>query len=314
MSKKDLKGKDEGMQKGQITKALSGFYYVTDEEGTIYQTRARGVFRKRKLTPLVGDYVHFESENQKEGTVVELLPRGNELSRPPVANVDIGVVVTSAVDPDFSTQLLDRFLVVLEYNHIQPVIYITKMDLVTEEQEKDIRAYKKDYEKLGYTFVLPEKEETMTKEHVEENFQDLFKDKVVVFMGQSGAGKSTLLNTLNPSLEIKTAETSRSLGRGRHTTRHVELLRLLNGWIADTPGFSSIAFEDIEAEELTQCFPEMWAKRAECKFSGCMHDKEPKCAVKEAVKTREIASYRYEHYLLFLEEIRNRKPDYSKKR
>lgn len=304
----------KSLQKGQITKALSGFYYVTDEDHVIYQTRARGVFRNQDLTPLVGDYVQFESANEKEGTVKKLLPRTNELSRPAVANVDIGVVVTSAVDPKFSSQLLDRFLVTLEYKGIEAIIYITKMDLADKNQVKEIENYKKVYEDLGYTVLFSRSSEPLSIENMEEMFKDLFKDKLIVFMGQSGAGKSTLLNKINPGLELKTAETSRSLGRGKHTTRHVELLPLLGGLIADTPGFSSISFEEIELEELSECFPEMWARRAECKFSGCLHSKEPKCMVKQAVKDGQIASYRYEDYLLFLEEIQNRKPDYRKKK
>lgn len=302
------------MQKGQITKALSGFYYVTDEEGTIFQTRARGVFRKRNLTPLVGDYVEFESDNTNEGVVKTLLPRENELKRPPIANVDAGVIVTSAVDPDFSTQLLDRFLVALESNHIKPIIFITKMDLADPAVKEQIQKYQKEYQALGYPFIVPEAEQALSKEYLNEVLHPFFQQKVVVFMGQSGAGKSTLLNSLAPELELKTAETSQSLGRGKHTTRHVELHPLLEGLIADTPGFSSLSYDDIEQEELTQYFPEMWEKRAACKFSGCLHDKEPKCAVKQAVEIGEIPTYRYEHYLLFLEEIRNRKPDYRKKR
>lgn len=302
------------LQKGQITKALSGFYYVTDDSNITYQTRARGVFRNQDLTPLVGDYVQFESTSQKEGTVKKLLPRTNELSRPAVVNVDIGVVVTSAVDPKFSSQLLDRFLVTLEYKGIKAIIYITKMDLADEHQVNEIEKYKADYEALGYTVILSESNESFSKGKMEEIFKDLFKDKLIVFMGQSGAGKSTLLNTINPALELKTGETSQSLGRGKHTTRHVELLPLLGGLIADTPGFSSIAFEEIEQEELTQCFPEMWARRSDCKFSGCLHHKEPQCMVKQAVEEGQIALYRYEDYLLFLEEIQNRKPDYRKKR
>lgn len=302
------------MQKGQITKALSGFYYITTDEGVVFQTRARGVFRKKKLTPLVGDFVHFESENTKEGTLSELLPRNNQLARPPIANIDKAIVVTSAVDPAFSTQLLDRFLVMLEYEQIDPIIFITKMDLASVKEKEAIFQYQKEYESMGYPFIVSDKEEIVSKDSLEEKLKDIFHGNLVVFMGQSGAGKSTLLNTLKPELELKTAETSQSLGRGKHTTRHVELLPLLNGLVADTPGFSSLAFEEIEKEELTQCFPEMWKKRAECKFNGCMHDKEPKCAVKQAVEKGEICSYRYDHYLLFLKEIKERKPDYSKKR
>lgn len=300
------------LQKGQITKALSGFYYITDETGMVYQTRARGVFRKRKLTPLVGDLVHFESENRDEGTLTEILPRENELKRPPVANVDVGMIITSAVDPEFSLQLLDRFLIMLESKHIQPVIFLTKMDLADAKRVQTILEYKEAYEKIGYSFIVPTSGESLSKKALEVKLEHFFEHNVVVFMGQSGAGKSTLLNTLNPKLQLKTAETSRSLGRGKHTTRHVELLPVLQGLIADTPGFSALAFEEIKKEELTQYFPEMWSRRAECKFSGCLHHKEPKCAVKQAVKEGTILSSRYEHYLLFLNEIEKRKPDYRK--
>lgn len=301
------------LKKGQITKALSGFYYITTEEGKTFQTRARGVFRKKKITPLVGDFVHFESEHSKEGTLTELLPRKNQLIRPPVANIDKGIVVSSAVDPAFSTQLLDRFLVMLEYEQIEPIIFVTKMDLANEQEKEAIYNYQKDYQSIGYSFIVSDERQQGTRESLEVKLKEIFKGNLIVFMGQSGAGKSTLLNQLKPELQLKTAETSQSLGRGKHTTRHVELLPLLDGLVADTPGFSSLNFEEIEKEELTQCFPEMWEKRAECKFKGCMHDQEPKCAVKNAVENGEIRSYRYDHYLLFLKEIQERKPDYSKK-
>ncbi|MFC6465599.1 ribosome small subunit-dependent GTPase A [Marinilactibacillus sp. GCM10026970] len=301
------------MRKGQITKALSGFYYVTDESKTIYQTRARGVFRNQNLTPLVGDYVEFESSNLTEGVIQNLLDRKNELTRPQVANVDVGIIIMSAIDPGFSTQLLDRFLVMLESKHIEPVIFITKLDLLTEEQRLEMLQYQKDYTKIGYQFILAKESETNKKEQVEKIFRDQFGGKLIVFIGQSGAGKSTLLNTIDGSLELKTGETSKSLGRGKHTTRHVELIPLMNSLIADTPGFSSLNFDDIEAEELTEYFPEMWELRSECKFSGCIHLDEPKCAVKDAVDQHTISQYRYDHYLLFLEEIKNRKPRYKKK-
>ncbi|WP_208558726.1 ribosome small subunit-dependent GTPase A [Marinilactibacillus kalidii] len=301
------------MQRGQITKALSGFYYVTDESNTIYQTRARGVFRKQNLTPLVGDYVEFESGNISEGIIQNLLERKNELTRPQVANVDVGIVIMSAVDPDFSTQLLDRFLVMLESKHIEPVIFITKMDKLTEDQRQEIVAYQAEYVAIGYQIILTEKTVEMKKKQVEQIFKEQFGGKLIVFIGQSGAGKSTLLNVIDSSLALKTGETSKSLGRGKHTTRHVELIPLMDSLIADTPGFSSLNFDDIEQEELTEYFPEMWARRGECKFSGCIHLEEPKCAVKKAVEDQVIPKYRYDHYLLFLEEIRNRKPRYKKK-
>lgn len=298
------------MSKGQIRKALSGFYYVYDQ-GKTFQTRGRGNFRKRQLTPLVGDFVQFESLNQEEGMITELLPRKNELIRPPVANVDLGVVIMSAAEPAFSTQLLDRFLAVLESKNIQAIIYVTKTDLINEEENKKLQKIQQDYTNIGYTFILPEPHDD---QEAIEKLTEWFSEKLTVFMGQSGAGKSTLLNAISPHLVLKTGEISQSLGRGKHTTRHVELLPLFDGLVADTPGFSAIEFMDIAADELRECFPEFLAIQDQCKFRGCLHRKEPGCQVKENVKNELIADYRYHHYLQFLDEIERQKPDYTKKK
>lgn len=299
------------MQEGQITKALSGFYYITDEHDVTYQTRGRGVFRLDGITPLVGDHVVFKSDNLKEGTLLEVKPRKNELVRPPISNVDTGVIIASVVGPVFSTQLLDRFLVMLEYHQIAPIIYISKLDIADEAIIEEMAEYKAMYEKIGYPFITLNVDEVDDlKAEVKATFQTYFEDKLVVFIGQSGAGKSTLLNYLNPEFNIKTAETSKALGRGRHTTRHVELLPLLGGRFADTPGFSALKFEDIQTEELSRCFPEMWGIKDKCRFRGCLHQNEPNCAVKKAVETGEIATSRYENYLQILTEIQDRKPKY----
>ncbi|MER2225654.1 MAG: ribosome small subunit-dependent GTPase A [Carnobacterium sp.] len=297
------------MPEGQIRKALSGFYYVY-YQGETYQTRGRGNFRKRELTPLVGDYVLFESGNLKEGVVQDLLPRKNELVRPPVANVDIGIVVMSAIEPNFSTNLLDRFLVTLESKGIQAIIYISKIDLLTDELLQQLKEKEREYEKMGYPIIVPE--QTDNKKSLEE-LTSYFPNKLSVFMGQSGAGKSTLLNSIAPDLELKTAEISSSLGRGKHTTRHVELLPLYGGLVADTPGFSSIDFLELEAEELSACFPDFVEVQDDCRFRGCMHKKEPGCQVKKEVELKTIPAYRYQHYLQFLDEIESRKPRYDNK-
>ena len=259
----------------------------------------------------MGDYVVFKSETLDEGTLLEVKPRKNELRRPPIANVDTGVVVTSVMNPNFSTQLLDRFLVMLEYNKIDPIIYVTKIDLADGEEKEELAQYEKIYTKIGYPFVaLNVNEEENLKDELEKRYHNYFEDKLIVFIGQSGAGKSTLLNHLNPEFAIKTAETSKSLGRGKHTTRHSELFSLLGGLFADTPGFSALQFEEIEPVELSACFPEMHAISEECKFRGCVHQNEPKCTVKNAVEAGEIASFRYENYLQMLAEIQERKPKY----
>lgn len=300
------------MQEGQITKALSGFYYITDStDKKVYQTRGRGVFRLDGITPLVGDYVGFKSDNQVEGTLLEIKPRKNELVRPPIANVDTGVIITSVIEPVFSTQLLDRFLVMLEYRNIAPIVYVSKLDIADEETTKQIEQYKLIYEKIGYPFITINVDEVDDlKAEIVQTFEDYFEDKLVVFIGQSGAGKSTLLNYINPAFNLKTGETSKSLGRGRHTTRHVELMPLLGGRFADTPGFSALKFEDIEVEELSSCFPEMWTRKDDCRFRGCLHQNEPNCAIKKAVEENEIAEFRYKNYLQILKELQERKPKY----
>lgn len=292
--------------KGQIIKALSGFYYVASED-EIFQTRARGNFRNRKITPLVGDEVIFESSNQTDGYLLEILPRKNELVRPPVANVDQGVVVTSLVEPNFSYNLLDRFLVTLEYEGIEPIIFLTKADLV-----KDLAAMKaieETYQAIGYHVITSKAEGEDLLE-----LQRYFPERITVFMGQSGAGKSTLLNRIVPELALETGVISESLGRGKHTTRHVELLPICDGLVADTPGFSSIDFVEIEAVELPKLFPDFLAVASNCRFRECMHLNEPDCAVKQGVAANEIAETRYKNYVQFLEEIENRRPVYKKKK
>lgn len=293
------------MPEGKIVKALSGFYYVLHNEDLI-QCRGRGVFRKNKITPLVGDEVVFQAENDLEGYLLEVKERKNELVRPPVANVDQAILVFSAVEPDFSPLLLDRFLVLVEFNHIKPFICITKMDLAKDDQIQAITEFAEQYRKAGYEVVLTSSE---TEAGIDQLYPHL-ENNISVFAGQSGVGKSSLLNVLRPDLELKTSDISTHLGRGKHTTRHVELIRVGTGLVADTPGFSSLEFTDIEAEELTFCFPEIAKESENCKFRGCLHLSEPKCGVKLAVDAGEIPNYRYEHYLEFLQEIKERKPRY----
>ncbi|MEH7084690.1 ribosome small subunit-dependent GTPase A [Neobacillus drentensis] len=293
------------MPEGKIVKALSGFYYVLGNNKLI-QCRGRGVFRKNKITPLVGDEVVFQAENDLEGYIMEVKSRKNELIRPPIANVDQAILVFSAVEPDFSTVLLDRFLVLVEFNRIEPLICITKMDLTNDDEQKMIKEYKEQYTAAGYKVILTSSETEAGIELLSPHVDN----KISVFAGQSGVGKSSLLNVLRPDLELKTNDISSHLGRGKHTTRHVELIKIGNGLIADTPGFSSLEFTNIEAEDLTFCFPEIQTASENCKFRGCLHVSEPKCGVKQAVDSNEIPAYRYEHYLDFLQEIKDRKPRY----
>lgn len=290
------------MAAGRIIKAISGFYYVKSGD-EIYQCKSRGVFRKRKITPLVGDFVEFD---QDESYIMEVKPRQNSLIRPPVANIDQAIIVSSAIMPDFNPLLLDRFLVLIESKGMLPIIFVTKKDLIPEAQRKDIMDYLETYRQIGYIveFLASKQTEDLTHLH------EYFNDKVSVIAGQSGVGKSSFLNAINPALELKTDDISMSLGRGKHTTRHVELVEVANGLVADTPGFSSLNFDEMIAVDLGECFPEIQDRKHECKFRGCLHHKEPKCAVKQAVESGEISSFRYDHYISFLNEINDRKPRY----
>jgi ribosome biogenesis GTPase len=286
------------MEKGRIVKSISGFYYVLNDDG-IFQCRGRGNFRKKGLTPLVGDFVDFEAANRTDGYILAINDRKNELNRPPISNVDQAILVFSVAEPEFNPLLLDRFLVHVEANNIRPVICFTKSDLLKETAK--LEAYIKDYNDIGYEVVFTS---SKAKSGMEE-LHRLFHNYVTVFAGQSGVGKSSLLNELNPELKLATNEISNSLGRGKHTTRHVELIPFGDGLVADTPGFSSLDFVEIEPEELSNYFPEMKNRAMDCKFRECTHDREPKCAVKEAVKAGEIKQYRYDHYLSFLQEVRD---------
>ncbi|VJE50545.1 ribosome-associated GTPase [Streptococcus pneumoniae] len=283
---------------GQIIKALAGFYYV-ESDGQVYQTRSRGNFRKKGHTPYVGDWVDFSAEENSEGYILKIHERKNSLVRPPIVNIDQAVVIMSVKEPDFNSNLLDRFLVLLEHKGIHPIVYISKMDLLEDRGELDF--YRQTYGDIGYDFVTSKKE-----------LLSLLTGKVTVFMGQTGVGKSTLLNKLVPDLNLETGEISDSLGRGRHTTRAVSFYNLNGGKIADTPGFSSLDYEVSRAEDLNQAFPEIATVSRDCKFRTCTHTHEPSCAVKPAVEEGVIATFRFDNYLQFLSEIENRRETYKK--
>lgn len=293
------------MAKGRIIKALSGFYYVLDGEKVV-RCRGRGVFRKQKVSPLVGDYVEYQSENNQEGYILNIEKRKNELIRPPIANVDQAILVFSVARPSFHSGLLDRFLVLIESKAISPVICLTKMDLLSQEEEQKIQSYCEDYRAIGYQVITTSVKNGTGLDQI----RAVMQGKTSVFAGQSGVGKSSLLNALRPDLHLETKDISDSLGRGKHTTRHVELIEIGNGLVADTPGFSSLELNDIKPEELSSYFPEMSQRSRDCKFRACNHLNEPKCAVRDAVENNEIPAYRYDHYQQFFAEIKERKPRY----
>lgn len=286
------------MQKGKIVKALSGFYYVLSDD-KIYSTRARGLFRKNDESPLVGDEVKFQIENENEGYITEILARKNALIRPPVANIDQLLVTASLKSPDFSFYLLDRFIAYSEANDIEPVIIVTKNDL--SDDEALIESIKDTYSSIYEVHFTD-------KTHIRDDLQNLFGGKISVLAGQSGAGKSTLLNTLLPDLELKTDEISNALNRGKHTTRHVELIEHDGGYIADTPGFSTIEFMNIDKYNIKFCFIDF--NQYQCKFRECLHINEPKCGVKAAVESGELKESRYDSYVKIFNEIDNRKERY----
>lgn len=291
------------MKTGRIIKSLSGVYRV-DVNGEMYDTKPRGLFRKNKFSPIVGDVVDFEVENITEGYIHHVHERKNELKRPPVSNVDHLVLVMSAVEPEFSTQLLDRFLVIAHSYHMRPRILVTKRDITSPSMENKILQTLKVYEDMGYytQFISVE-------DHIDEVFMQWGKG-LVVLSGQSGVGKSTLLNRYFPELNIETQHISRALNRGRHTTRHVELFERKNGFIADTPGFSALDFNHIQKDEVKHYFMEINEYGEHCKFRDCNHINEPKCNVKYEIEKGNIAHFRYEHYLQLFNEIANRKERY----
>ena len=295
------------MAKGQIRQSLSGYYDIFSE-GKTYRTRARGNFRKKGQTPLVGDYVEFKADNENEGYVLKILERKNQLVRPPVANVDCAIVVTACIEPDFSSNLLDRQLVMLSENEIVPILYFSKSDLMDETtKERMLPVF--DYYSKYYRTVVSEKN-MADEELVSALFEEA--GNVFVVMGQTGAGKSTLLNRLDPKLKLETGEISKALSRGRHTTRKVSLMDVKGHLIADTPGFSSFELREIEKERLSSLFEDFNEYSPQCRFRGCLHLNEPDCAVKAAVLEGKILESRYENYKLFQKMIQEQKPRYKR--
>lgn len=293
-----INDKKEIHLQGRIIKSLAGFYDV-ESDGVIYQTRARGNFRKKGQTPYVGDFVEFSADDYSEGYILAIHDRKNSLVRPPIVNIDQAIVIMSAKEPDFNANLLDRFLILLEHKRIKPIVYISKMDLLTSPDE--MIAIQRQYQEIGYPFCTSLEE-----------LLPLLPDKVTVFMGQTGVGKSTLLNKIAPALRLETGEISDSLGRGRHTTRVVSFYDVNGGKIADTPGFSSLDYEITNAEDLNEAFPELRHLSHNCKFRSCTHTHEPSCAVKKAIAIGKLWQSRYDNYLQFLSEIENRRETYKK--
>jgi len=285
---------------GVVIKAYSSYYYVQTGRKVI-TCQVRGRFKKERFSLLVGDEVEYSATGDDKGVIEQILPRRSMLKRPMVANVDQVVVTFAAVNPDISTALVDRFLVLAESSGLDIVICINKLDLADIAELEPITAV---YRGIGYPVILTS---TRSGAGVEELAGRLY-NRISVFAGPSGAGKSSLLNALQPGLALVTGEVSEKIGRGKHTTRYAELLPLSGGgFVVDTPGFSLTEFSDITEPELAYFFPDLAAMAPECKFSTCVHNKEPQCAVKHATAEGRIARQRYDSYLDILGEIRENK-------
>ncbi|MFP4187352.1 MAG: ribosome small subunit-dependent GTPase A [Acholeplasmataceae bacterium] len=318
------------MKEAFIKRIISNQYTIIDADGKERIAHARGKLRyvrvsdkssfnrretkrtKREtrfitISPKVGDYVTYE-ERDGQVLIFEIKPRKNELDRPDVANVDAALLVFSAVNPDFSFRLLDRFLVILSLNRIEPIIVISKIDLIETKElielERDLSYYR---ERLGYGIHFVDSKHRIGIEGLD----PVFKDRVIVVAGQTGVGKSTLVNALIPGLDLRTQAISKALGRGKHTTRHTELYPYKGGYVVDTPGFSKIDLRIFEAPSLKDAYPDFISYADACKFKGkCLHVHEPGCAVKKAVEEGLIPRTRYAHYLSFYQEIEDMKDKY----
>lgn len=272
--------------KGQIIKIVSDLHIVS-YNGKNYDCKCRGKFRKDKIIPKVGDYVIFDLGKK---VIEEVLPRKNSFQRPSVANIDQAFLITSLRLPDFSLNLLDKLLVLMELHNVEPIICITKRDLLSNDELEKIDEVLAYYKNLGYQVIYNTDIDKIKK---------LLNNKTSVFTGQTGAGKSTLLNKLNPDWNLDTGEVSTALGRGRHTTRVVELFEIENGKVLDTPGFSALDFYEYNNEQIRDGFIEF--KDYPCIYKDCMHTNEGECRVKIAVNDNNIMKSRYENYLKFIE-------------
>ena len=287
---------------GKIIKGIAGFYYVYAEK-SLYECKAKGTFRNQKVKPIVGDNVIISilDKEKRIGNIDQILPRTSELVRPAVANVDQALVVFAAAAPEPNFNLLDRFLIMMEKQKVPTIICFNKMDLVDDAK---LQEYAAVYEKGGYPVISA----STYEEHGMDTILKELKGKTTTLAGPSGVGKSSIMNMLNPDAHMDTGVISKKIERGRHTTRHSEILPVgEDTYLMDTPGFSSIYFYDMEPEDLKHYYREFEAYEPYCRFGGCNHIGEKECGIKQAVENGEISTSRYENYRLFFEELKDKK-------
>ena len=302
--------------RGRILKGIAGFYYVETRDLKVYECKAKGIFRRSGIKPIVGDNVEIEiiDEENRQGNLTDILPRKNCLYRPPVANVDQAVILFAIVKPDPNYNLLDRFLIMMRQQNLPVIICFNKQDIATEEEQKELHDA---YEKCGYKVLFV----SVKEERGLDELRRLLKGKTSTLAGPSGVGKSSLLNKLVPDADMQIGELSRKIDRGKNTTRHSELFFVKelseegqDTFIIDTPGFTSLELRDVGADELMGYYPEFEEFEPLCRFGGCSHIAEPDCGVKAALEEGKLSGVRYDNYRIIYRDLKNARPDYSKKK
>ena len=302
--------------RGKILKGIAGFYYIETSDEKIYECKAKGIFRKDNIKPLVGDdaVIDIIDEEKRLGNITGILPRKSGLLRPPVANVDQAVILFAIVKPNPSFNLLDRFLIMMRGQNLPVIICFNKQDIATKEEQEELT---KAYEKCGYKVLFI----SVKEEKGLDALKELLKGKTTALAGPSGVGKSSRLNKLVPDADMQIGELSKKIERGKNTTRHSELFFVkelsdgdsFNTFVIDTPGFTSLELRDVTKDNLMEYYPEFEEYEPDCRFGGCSHIAEPDCGVKKALEEGKISKVRYENYKVLYEELKNARPDYSKK-